>query len=80
MSRQIKKIAFAHVPKRAGEKPKEKKKRKGQNNAEQRPVDEEVIPREEDVDFPKSLAFTVIWHNKNDLKVVYKGPPKSKAM
>jgi len=57
----MKKIAFAHVPKRAGEKPKEKKKRKGQNNAVQRPVDE-FITREEDVDFPKPLPFTDIWH------------------
>lgn len=65
------KKSLSHVPKRAGEKPKEKKKKKGQNNVEQKPVDEEVILEEEDVDFPKPLAFTDIWHNKNDFKVFF---------
>lgn len=38
---KLKKIAFANIPQRAGEKPKEKKKRKGKNNALQRPISEE---------------------------------------
>ena len=31
------------------------------------------------MDFPKPLAFTDIWHNKNDFKVVFtKDNPKAK--
>ena len=65
------KIVFANIPKRAGEKPKEKKKRKGQNNVEQRPVINEVMAKDDDIDFPKPLAFTEIWHNKNDFQVIF---------
>lgn len=68
---KLKKIAFANIPQRAGEKPKEKKKRKGKNNVSQKPINEEVFPTDEDGDFQKPLAFTDIWHNKNDFVVVF---------
>lgn len=41
-SNKLKKLAFANIPKVAGEKPKEKKNRKGQNNVLQRPVNAET--------------------------------------
>ena len=68
---KLKKIAFANIPQRAGEKPKEKKKRKGKNNISQKPINEEAFPTDEDIDFQKPLAFTEIWHNKNDFVVVF---------
>ena len=63
--------AFKHIPQRAGEKPKEKKKKKGKNNALQRPISEEALPENEDIDFQNPLAFTDIWHNKKDFVVVF---------
>ena len=64
-------IVHANIPKRAGEKPKEKKKRKGQNNVQCVPIVEEVQRPDNDIDFQKPLAFTEIWHNKNDFNVVF---------
>ena len=31
----------------------------------------EALPEDEDIDFQKPLAFTDIWHNKNDFVVVF---------
>lgn len=64
-------IVYANIPKRAGEKPKEKKKRKGQNNVKCVPILEEVQRPDNDIDFQKPLAFTEIWHNHNDFNVVF---------
>ena len=64
-------IVYANIPKRAGEKPKEKKKRKGQNNVKCIPILEEVQRSDNDIDFLKPLAFTEIWHNHNDFNVVF---------
>ena len=65
------KILFEHIQKRAGEKPKEKKKQKGRNNVEQRPVVDEVEPEDDEIDFRKPLAFTEVWHNNNDFEIVF---------
>lgn len=37
----------------------------------QRPVNEETFPDDDEIDFQKPLAFTDIWHNKNDFEVVF---------
>ena len=58
-------ILNAYIPKRAGEKPKEKKKRKGQNNVAQTPIMEETERPDNDIDFQKPLTFKEIWHNSN---------------
>ena len=64
-------IVYANIPKRAGEKSKEKKKRKGQNNVKCFPIIEEVQRPDNDIDFQKPLGFTEIWHNHNDFNVVF---------
>ena len=64
-------IVKDNVPKRAGEKPKEKKKRKGQNNVESVPI---VIKRrktDDEIDFQKPMMFSEIWHNKNPFNIVF---------
>ena len=72
-------IVHANIPKRAREKPKEKKKRKGQNNVQCVPIVEEVQRPDGDIDFQKPLAFTEIWHNNNDFNVIFtKGCLKAK--
>ena len=68
---KMEKIAFASIPKRAGEKTHEKKKRKGQNNLKQRPVLDAVRPADDNIDFQKPLAFTEIWHNHNKIKIIF---------
>ncbi|CAB3990578.1 Hypothetical predicted protein [Paramuricea clavata] len=65
------KIIFGNIPIRAGEKPREKKKRKGSNNVELHPIVEEVRRNDIDLDFPKPLNFTEIYHNKNNFDVVF---------
>ena len=72
-------ILNAYIPKRAGEKPKEKKKRKGQNNVVQNPIMEEIERPDNDIDFQKPLAFTEIWHNSNRFEVVFTRECTSKA-
>ena len=52
-----------------GKYPKKKKKRKGQNNEQSFPIVEERQRPDSDIDFQKPLAFTEIWHNKNDFNV-----------
>lgn len=64
-------IVHQQVPKRAGEKPKEKKKRKGQNNICTTPIIAEKRRVDEDIDFAKPLLFSEIWHNKNEFKVIF---------
>lgn len=64
-------ILGANIPKRAGEKATEKKKRKGQNNVELTPIIEEVTRPDSEIDFQKPLAFTEIWHNNNNFYVVF---------
>lgn len=64
-------IVYANIPKRAGEKPKEKKQRKWQNNVKCVPILEEVQRPENDIDFQKPLAFREIWHNHNDFNVIF---------
>ena len=64
-------IVKDNAPKRAGEKPKEKKKRKGQNNVESVPI---VIKRrkaDDEIDFQKPMMFSEIWHNKNPFNIVF---------
>ena len=66
------------MPKRAGEKPKEKKKRKEQNNVESVPI---VIKRrkaDDEIDFQKSMMFSEIWHNKNPFNIVFTREGKKK--
>ncbi|KAJ7391193.1 hypothetical protein OS493_019324 [Desmophyllum pertusum] len=72
-------ILNANISKRAGEKPKEKKKRKGQNNVEQIPILEEIERPDNDIDCQKPLAFTEIWHNTNKFQVVFTKECTSKA-
>ena len=72
-------ILNAYIPKRAGEKPKEKKKRKGQNNVVQNPIMEEIERPDNDIDFQKPLAFTEIWHNSDKFEVVFTRECTSKA-
>ena len=72
-------ILQANIPKRAGEKPKEKKKRKGQNNIELNPIVEEIERADNDLDFQKPLSFTEIWHNSNKFQVVFTRECTNKA-
>ena len=44
---------------------------KGQNKLLERPVSEEVFPEDEEIEFQKPVAFTGIWHNKNDFEVAF---------
>ena len=64
-------VVHANIPKRAGEKAREKKKRRGANNIQERPVviEEERVDR--DVDFPKPMMFSEIWHNNNPFEVMF---------
>ena len=64
-------ILYANMPKRAGEKLKEKKKRKGQNNVELDPIMEEIERPDNDIDFQKPIAFSEIWHSNNKFFVVF---------
>ena len=70
----------ANIPKQAGEKQKEKKKRKGQNNIEQNPIVEEIERADNNLDFQKPLLFTEIWHNTNKFQVVFNREYTNKAL
>ena len=72
-------ILQANIPTRAGEKPKEKKKRKGHNNIELNPIVEEIERTDNDLDFQKPLSFTEIWHNTNKFQVVFTRESTNKA-
>ncbi|KXJ18326.1 High affinity nerve growth factor receptor, partial [Exaiptasia diaphana] len=65
------KIIHHQVPKRAGEKPKEKKKRKGKNNIQSTPIFLEKPQADDDIDFEKPLLFSEVWHNKNAFNVIF---------
>ena len=41
------------------------------NNVELCPITEEVSRPDSEIDFPKPLSFTEIWHNKNDFFVIF---------
>lgn len=52
---------------KSGQKPKEKKKRKGKNNTFQQPIQEEVSTN--DLDFPIVSNFTEYYHNEESFEI-----------
>lgn len=73
------KVVHDHIPKRAGGKVRGKKKRRGANNVQLRPIAREEERLDSDLDYPKPQIFTEIWHNNQHFKVVFtKSDPKAK--
>ena len=64
-------VGIGNIPKRAGEKPRDKKKRKGKNNVKSVPVLNQQAPIDPDIDSPKPVNFTAIHHNSNPFIVVF---------
>jgi len=70
-SKPKKQMPLNNIPKRAGEKPKEKKKRKGKNNVKSVSIVTEQPPVDPYIDLPKPTNFTEIYHNNNPFFVVF---------
>ena len=64
-------------PKRAGDKPREKKERKGQNNVELTPIVQLDTPADPGIDYEKPLMFTEIYHNNLFYVTFTRGAPKA---
>ncbi|CAB4016779.1 High affinity nerve growth factor receptor [Paramuricea clavata] len=68
---KVGRIVSEHVPRRAGDKPKEKKKRKGLNNIPTVPIVSEKRKADNDIDFAKPMSFSEVWHNSNLFHIVF---------
>lgn len=68
---KVGRIVSQHVPRRAGDKPKEKKKRKGHNNIPTVPIVSEKRKADNDIDFAKPMSFSEVWHNSNLFHIVF---------
>ena len=64
------KTLFSNINERAGLKPKQKKPRRGKQ-LQMQPVLEENEQTDDELDFPKAVSCTEIWHNNEPFKVVF---------
>jgi len=64
----INKIIYNRLPKQAGDKPRQSKKRKGRNNRNLHPIIDAQCNRDE-IDYPKECRFTEYYHNNERFTV-----------
>ena len=71
MKNKAGRIIAKHIPKRAGEKPKAKKKQKGLNNIQSVPVVRGKRKADYAIDFSKPMSFSEMWHNENLFDIIF---------